>query len=155
MLWCFTVSCCSSVSSLSECCSTGWRRLVGSPKLQIISHKRATKYRSRLQKMTYRDKGSHESSPPCSVLRKWQWHREGVLRYCVAVVSVVCSNVAVAFCGSGSEIEEVGGCLTPITFTFHFILSLTPITQPYGYEPRLMSSVLHLSQFLREVGGCG
>jgi len=44
---------------------TGWRRLIGCPKLQIILHKRATKYRSLLRKMTYRDKGSYESSPPC------------------------------------------------------------------------------------------
>ena len=44
--------------------STGWRRLIGSPKLQIIFHKRATKYRSLLRKMTYKDKGSYESSPP-------------------------------------------------------------------------------------------
>ena len=42
---------------------TGWRRLIGSPKLQIIFHKRATKYRSLLRKMTYKDKGSYESSP--------------------------------------------------------------------------------------------
>jgi len=46
-----------------EC--TGWRRLIGSPKLQIIFHKRATKYRSLLRKMTCKDKGSYESSPPC------------------------------------------------------------------------------------------
>ena len=45
--------------------NTGWRRLIGPPKLQIIFHKRATKYRSLLQKMTYEDKGSYESSPPC------------------------------------------------------------------------------------------
>jgi len=32
--------------------NTGWRRLIGSSKLQIISHKRATKYRSLLWKMT-------------------------------------------------------------------------------------------------------
>ena len=44
---------------------TGWRRLIGSPKLQIIFHKRATKYRSLLRKMTCTDKGSYESSPPC------------------------------------------------------------------------------------------
>ena len=44
---------------------TGWRTLIGSPKLQIIFHKRATKYRSLLRKMTYKDKGSYESSPPC------------------------------------------------------------------------------------------
>ena len=46
--------------------STGWRRLIGSPKLQIIFHKRATKYMSLLWKMTYKDKGSYESSPPCT-----------------------------------------------------------------------------------------
>ena len=34
-------------------CATGRRRLIGSPKLQIIVHKRATKYRSLLRKMTY------------------------------------------------------------------------------------------------------
>ena len=44
----------------------GWRRLIGSPKLQIIFHKRATKYRALLRKMTYKDKGSFESSPLCS-----------------------------------------------------------------------------------------
>jgi len=42
------------------------RRLIGSPKLQIIFHKRATKYRSLLRKMIYKDKGSYESSPPCT-----------------------------------------------------------------------------------------
>ena len=45
---------------------TGWRRLIGSPKLQIIFHKRATKYRSLLWKMTYKDKGFYESSPRCN-----------------------------------------------------------------------------------------
>jgi len=45
---------------------TGWRRLIGSPKLQIIFHKRTTKYRSLLRKMTYKDKGSYESLPPCT-----------------------------------------------------------------------------------------
>jgi len=49
---------------------TGWQRLVGSPKLQIIFHKRATKYRSLLRKMTYKDKLSYESSPPCRKMRK-------------------------------------------------------------------------------------
>ena len=48
-----------------ELCDTGWRRLIGSLKLQIIFHKRATEYRSLLRKMTYKDKRSDESSPPC------------------------------------------------------------------------------------------
>jgi len=47
--------------------TTGWQRLMGSPKLQIIFQKRAIKYRSLLRKMTYKDKGSYESSPPCTV----------------------------------------------------------------------------------------
>jgi len=46
----------------------GWRRLMGSPKLQITLHKRATKYRSLLQKMTCKDKGSYASLPPCMSL---------------------------------------------------------------------------------------
>jgi len=45
---------------------TGWQRRIGSPKSQIIFHTRATKYRSLLQKMTYKDKGSYESSHPCN-----------------------------------------------------------------------------------------
>ena len=53
---------------------TGWRRLIGSPKLQIIFHKNSTKYRSLLRKMTYKDKGSYESSPP--------WNRVSVKVVC-------------------------------------------------------------------------
>ena len=47
--------------TVTEC-----RSLIESRKLQIIFHKRATKYRSLLLKMTYTDKGSYESSPPCT-----------------------------------------------------------------------------------------
>jgi len=43
---------------------TGWRRRIGSPQLQIIFHKTATKYMSLLRKITYKDNGSYESSPP-------------------------------------------------------------------------------------------
>jgi len=48
------------------CEGAGWRRLIGFPQLQIIFHERATKYRSLLRKMTYKDNGSYESSPPCT-----------------------------------------------------------------------------------------
>jgi len=48
--------------------NTGWRGLTGSPTLHIIFHKRAIKYRSFLRKMTYKDKGSCESSPPCTIV---------------------------------------------------------------------------------------
>jgi len=46
---------------------TGCRRLIESPKLQIISHKSATKCSSLLRKMIYIDKGSYASSPPCTM----------------------------------------------------------------------------------------
>jgi len=55
---------------------TGWRRLIGSPKLQIIFHKRATKYRSLLRKMTYKDKGSFEFSPPCMNAFTWMLYTQ-------------------------------------------------------------------------------
>jgi len=35
-------------------------------KLQVIFHKRTTKYRDLLQKVTYKDKASYGSSPPCT-----------------------------------------------------------------------------------------
>ena len=57
---------------------TGWRRLIGSPKLQVIFHKRTTKYRSLLRKTTYKDKGSYESSPPCTH-ETWRIHPRDML----------------------------------------------------------------------------
>ena len=52
---------------------TGWRRLIRSPKLHIIFHKRAAEYRALLLKMTYEDKGSYESSPPCTFATWMTW----------------------------------------------------------------------------------
>ena len=52
-----------------------WRRLIGSPKSQIIFHKRATKYRALLLKMTYKYKGSY-SRPRC------RWHATLKSRVC-------------------------------------------------------------------------
>ena len=40
--------------------------------MQIIFHKRATKYRSLLQKMACKNNGSYESSPPCTRKREPQ-----------------------------------------------------------------------------------
>jgi len=62
LLWaeekvCVCVCVCVCVGVRWVLCLAEWRWLVGSPKLQIIFHKRATKYRSLLRKMTYKDKG--------------------------------------------------------------------------------------------------
>ena len=48
-------------------CYTGWRRLTGCLKSQVIFHKRAVNYRALLRKMTCEDKASYESSLSCSV----------------------------------------------------------------------------------------
>ena len=61
--------------SVPASASTGWRRLIGSPKLQIIFQKRATKYKLLLRKLTYKDKGSYESSPPCIHQTNLEWQR--------------------------------------------------------------------------------
>jgi len=64
--------CCSVLQCVSMCCSglqssvgKGWRRPIGCLKVQVIFRKRATNYRALLRKMTYEDKASNGSSPPC------------------------------------------------------------------------------------------
>jgi len=49
-----------------DICFTGWQRCIGRLKLQVTFRKRATKYRSLLRKITYQDKASYGSSPPCT-----------------------------------------------------------------------------------------
>jgi len=44
---------------------TGWRRPMGCLKSQIICCKWATNYRALLRKLTYKDKASYGSLPPC------------------------------------------------------------------------------------------
>jgi len=44
--------------------ATGWRRLNGCLKLQVIFRKRATNYRALLQKMTHKDKAFYDSTLP-------------------------------------------------------------------------------------------
>jgi len=46
---------------------TGWRRPIRCLKLQVIFRKRTTNNRALLRKMTYQDKASYGSSPPCPI----------------------------------------------------------------------------------------
>ena len=48
---------------------TWWRRPIGCFKLQVVFCKRATIYRALLREITYTDKASYGSSPPCSGCR--------------------------------------------------------------------------------------
>jgi len=49
--------------------STGWRWCTGRLKLQDSFRKRAANYRALLQKLTYKDKASYASLPPCMCLQ--------------------------------------------------------------------------------------
>jgi len=53
--------------------STGWRRLIGCLKVQVIFRKLATNYKALLRKMTYKDKASYGSSPPCMCVGVGVW----------------------------------------------------------------------------------
>jgi len=66
-----------------------WRRRVGCLELHVIFRRTATNYRALLQKMTYKDKASYGSSPPCSKLSR-------ELKYCSRAVASVanCSTLS-------------------------------------------------------------
>jgi len=87
----------SCVTPMSESCHTyekshvtnrptGWRRPIGCLKLQVIFRKRATNYRPLLRKMTYKDKASCESSPPCTPCQTCEWIMSLVRLSCVTLV---------------------------------------------------------------------
>ena len=48
------------------CTTTGRRRPIECLQSQVIFRKRATNHRALLRKMTYQDKASYDSTPPCS-----------------------------------------------------------------------------------------
>jgi len=45
---------------------TGWRRPIGCLKMHIVFRKRATNHRALWRKITFKDKASYGSSPPCT-----------------------------------------------------------------------------------------
>jgi len=74
--------------------STGWRRLIGCLKLQVIFRKRATNYRALLRKMTYEDKASYDSTPPCIHI---VYHiHTGEITCCVVLHTVLENHVRIA-----------------------------------------------------------
>ena len=59
---------CRVLRACSVCVVTGWRRLIGCLKLQVIFHQRSTNSRALLRKMTYKDKASYDSTPTCNIV---------------------------------------------------------------------------------------
>jgi len=62
---------------------TGWRRPIGCLISQIFFRILATNYRALWRKMTYKDKGSYDSTPPCII--SLSQRDEGPTLICVAV----------------------------------------------------------------------
>jgi len=58
---------------MSDRQNTGWRSCIGCLKLQVSFRKRATNYRALWRKMTYQNKASYASWPPCSAPQGFQY----------------------------------------------------------------------------------
>jgi len=111
---------CISVHHLYVAHHTGWPRLIGSPKLQIIFHKRATKCRSLLRKTTHKDKGSYESSPPCM---RHSYVIICIIRMCVSFVYTytyiyICTYTHIIICISRTCVSFVC-CWSHMSFMWH------------------------------------
>jgi len=63
---------------------TGWRRLIGCLKLQVLFRKRVTNYMALLRKMTSEDKAFYGSSPHCDS-KADNWELEAHVRYAGAI----------------------------------------------------------------------
>ena len=74
---------------------TGWRRPIGCLKLQVIFRKRATNHRALLRKMTYKDKASYGSSPPCTPPSPLILISRALACVCVCVCVCMCVRVFV------------------------------------------------------------
>jgi len=103
---------CITYPSMRECHTgmrhTGWRRPLRCLKLQVIVRKRATNYRALLQKMTYEDKASYESTPPCTCMRTS--HAIGWARQELHTFLTRFSHVSHTFLACEKRRSEVLGC---------------------------------------------
>ena len=114
----------------------GWRRLIGSPNLQISFHKRATKYRSLLRKMTYKDKGSYDSSPTCMLYIMYV-----ILRLCCIITSCICCKTRLI--DTHTSVTHTQSCLW-VSLKTHTEVCLI---QVYGVSHSYISIRLSTSNF--------
>jgi len=92
---------------------TGWRENIGCLKLQVIFRKRATIYRALRRKITYIDKASYDSTPPCArvVTYEYIWMHisimGGLTIWRVSVLLGLCWKKAIATSLSSSASPAV------------------------------------------------
>ena len=76
---------------------TGWRRLIGCLKLQVIFRKRATNYRALSRKITYEDTASYGSLPPCTDwgcgIALWETLQHSATHVCSTLAAIYCQKI--------------------------------------------------------------
>jgi len=80
----------SYVTWLTLYCDTGWRRLIGCLKLQVIFRKRATNYWALLRKMTFKDQASYDAIHSNVTWLVHMWHASSM---CVWYDSFICVHI--------------------------------------------------------------
>jgi len=111
------------VSNVRACVCTGWRRLIGCLKLQVIFRKRGTNHRALLRKMTYEDKTCYDSTPPCiwlAYLCVWSNVR----------VYVCISSVYLCIC---IECKCVCGYRVAKTLSMHYLYGSCSVKEPCNW----------------------
>ena len=93
----FTCGICPLFMCALQFYDTGWRRLIGCLKSQVIFRKRATNYRAPLRKMTYEDKAFYDATPPCigEMTLSCVWHDP--LEGC-AWHYIICTTLLIRVC---------------------------------------------------------
>ena len=112
--------------------TTGWRRLIGCLKSQVIFRKRATNHRALLRKITCKDKTSYGSWQPCITHTKKLRHTCEVV-ICHTHEREPCRACATAMCNSDDYCIHIYYTLSlPHTRT----LMHTPPILPRRFRPR-------------------
>jgi len=96
---CTVLQCVAVVTRFNAC--TVRPRPIESLELQVISRQRATNYRALLRKITYKNKASSASLPPCTMPTSTFTHEEGktksYLKCVLSAVYVVLTTLSLVF----------------------------------------------------------
>jgi len=95
--------------------NTRWRRVLGCLKLQVIFCRRAANSRGCLQKMTYQDKASCDSRPPCNK------HVDSVLAHVKMLRKPFCPMWLARTCGLPITCLTYYICMSHWAYTCYFV----------------------------------
>jgi len=133
--------------------STGWWRPIGCLKLQVTFHQRATSYRALLRKVTYKDKASYGSSPPCNFAIAAIFYNKHAfpVRKCTKIYKYVYAYVhmciSLYLCTYIWMRKSLCKCMGICVYIYVYIFTYT--THMYMYNVRIYVFVnnLHINTF--------